>query len=113
MNAGLSITLSDLRASDPELQQSEEFKYEGGIKSFVEYINTSRGLNPIQNEVIHLSTTKDDRSAEVAICYTDSYNEIMLSFANNINTIDGGTHETGFKTALTRVFNDYGKNSIF
>ena len=109
LNAGLSITLSDLRESDPELQQSEEFKYEGGIKSFVEYINTSRGLNPIQTEVIHLSTTKDDRSAEVAICYTDSYNEIMLSFANNINTIDGGTHETGFKTALTRVFNDYGK----
>lgn len=109
LNAGLSITLSDLRASDPEARQSEEFKYEGGIKSFVEYINTSRGLNPIQNEVIHLSTTKDDRSAEVAICYTDSYNEIMLSFANNINTIDGGTHETGFKTALTRVFNDYGK----
>lgn len=109
LNAGLSITLSDLRESDHELQQSEEFKYEGGIKSFVEYINTSRGLNPIQNEVIHLSTTKDDRSAEVAICYTDSYNEIMLSFANNINTIDGGTHETGFKTALTRVFNDYGK----
>ena len=109
LNAGLSITLSDLRASDPEARQSEEFKYEGGIKSFVEYINTSRGLNPIQNEVIHLSTTKDDRSAEVAICYTDSYNEIMLSFANNINTIDGGTHETGFKTALTRVFNDYDK----
>ena len=109
LNAGLSITLSDLRSSDPEARQSEEFKYEGGIKSFVEYINTSRGLNPIQNEVIHLSTTKDDRSAEVAICYTDSYNEIMLSFANNINTIDGGTHETGFKTALTRVFNDYGK----
>lgn len=109
LNAGLSITLSDLRESDPELQQSEEFKYEGGIRSFVEYINTSRGLNPIQNEVIHLSATKEDRSAEVAICYTDSYNEILLSFANNINTIDGGTHETGFKTALTRVFNDYGK----
>lgn len=109
LNAGLSITLSDLRESDPELQQSEKFKYEGGIRSFVEYINTSRGLTPIQNEVIHLSATKEDRSAEVAICYTDSYNEILLSFANNINTIDGGTHETGFKTALTRVFNDYGK----
>ena len=109
LNAGLSITLSDLRESDPELQQSEEFKYDGGIRSFVEYINTSRGLTPIQNEVIHLSATKEDRSAEVAICYTDSYNEILLSFANNINTIDGGTHETGFKTALTRVFNDYGK----
>ncbi|MCI9111988.1 MAG: DNA topoisomerase (ATP-hydrolyzing) subunit B [Eubacterium sp.] len=109
LNAGLSITLSDLRSNDPEEQESEEFCYEGGIRSFVEYINTSRGLNPVQEEVIHLSTTKGDRSAEVAICYTDSYNETMLSFANNINTIDGGTHETGFKTALTRVFNDYGK----
>ena len=109
MNAGLSITLTDLRESDPEEQRSEEYCYEGGIRSFVEYINKSRGLNPIQNEVIHISTTKEERSAEVALCYTDSYNEILLSFANNINTIDGGTHETGFKTALTRVFNDYGK----
>lgn len=109
LNAGLSITLSDLRSDDPEEQKKEVYHYEGGIKSFVEYINTSRGLNPIQSEVIHISTTKEDRSAEVALCYTDSYNEILLSFANNINTIDGGTHETGFKTALTRVFNDYGK----
>ncbi len=109
LNAGLSITLSDRRNDDAEEQISEEFCYEGGIRSFVEYINTSRGLNPIQEEVIHLSTTKGDRSAEVALCYTDSYNETLLSFANNINTIDGGTHETGFKTALTRVFNDYGK----
>lgn len=109
LNAGLSITLSDLRSDDPEEQRKEVYCYEGGIRSFVEYINTSRGLNPIQSEVIHISTTKEDRSAEVALCYTDSYNEILLSFANNINTIDGGTHETGFKTALTRVFNDYGK----
>ena len=109
LNAGLSITLSDKRSDDPEEQVSEEFCYEGGIRSFVEYINTSRGLNPIQDEVIHLSATKGDRSAEVALCYTDSYNETLLSFANNINTIDGGTHETGFKTALTRVFNDYGR----
>lgn len=109
LNAGLSITLSDKRSDDEEEQTSEEFCYEGGIRSFVEYINTSRGLNPIQEEVIHLSKTKGDRSAEVALCYTDSYNETLLSFANNINTIDGGTHETGFKTALTRVFNDYGK----
>lgn len=109
LNAGLSITLSDLRSDDPEEQKKEVYCYEGGIRSFVEYINTSRGLNPIQSEVIHISTTKEDRSAEVALCYTDSYNEILLSFANNINTIDGGTHETGFKTALTRVFNDYGK----
>lgn len=109
LNAGLSITLSDLRSDDPEEQKKEVYCYEGGIKSFVEYINTSRGLNPIQSEIIHISTTKEERSAEVALCYTDSYNEILLSFANNINTIDGGTHETGFKTALTRVFNDYGK----
>ena len=106
LNAGLSITLTDKRGEE---ENGEEFCYVGGIKSFVEYINTSRGLNPIQDEVIHLSTTKGDRSAEVALCYTDSYNETLLSFANNINTIDGGTHETGFKTALTRVFNDYGK----
>ena len=106
LNAGLSITLTDKRRDE---DSGEEFCYEGGIRSFVEYINTSRGLNPIQDEVIHLSTTKGDRSAEVALCYTDSYNETLLSFANNINTIDGGTHETGFKTALTRVFNDYGK----
>ncbi len=106
LNAGLSITLTDKRGEEPS---GETFCYEGGIRSFVEYINTSRGLNPIQDEVIHLSTTKGDRSAEVALCYTDSYAETLLSFANNINTIDGGTHETGFKTALTRVFNDYGK----
>ncbi len=109
LNAGLSITLTDKREDDPELQRSEEYCYEGGIKSFVEYINTSRGLTPVHDEVIHISTTKGDRSAEVALSYTDSYNEILLSFANNINTIDGGTHETGFKTAITRVFNDYGK----
>lgn len=106
LNAGLSITLTDKRGEE---DKGEEFCYEGGIRSFVEYINVSRGLNPIQEEVIHLSTTKGDRSAEVALCYTDSYNETLLSFANNINTLDGGTHETGFKTALTRVFNDYGK----
>ena len=106
LNAGLTITLTDRRGE--EVVQ-DVFCYEGGIRSFVEYINTSRGLNPIQDEVIHLSTTKEDKSAEVALCYTDSYNEILLSFANNINTVDGGTHETGFKTALTRVFNDYGR----
>ncbi len=69
LNAGLSITLSDKRESNSEEQISEEFCYEGGIKSFVEYINTSRGLNPIQENIIHLSTTKDDKSAEVAICF--------------------------------------------
>ena len=117
LNAGLSITLTDKRekadrSPDDEYEDevhSSVYCYEGGIRSFVEYINASRGFNPIQEEVIHISTTKGDRSAEVALAYTDKYNETILSFANNINTIDGGTHETGFKTALTRVFNDYGK----
>lgn len=117
LNAGLSISLTDKREligkpQDDKYGEDEHtavYCYEGGIRSFVEWINESRGLNPIQNEVIHISTTKDDKSAEVALCYTDSYSETMLSFANNINTVDGGTHETGFKTALTRVFNDYGK----
>ena len=117
LNAGLSITLTDKREKSdrsPDDEYEDEihsgvYCYEGGIRSFVEYINASRGFNPIQEEVIHISTTKGDRSAEVALAYTDKYNETILSFANNINTIDGGTHETGFKTALTRVFNDYGK----
>lgn len=117
LNAGLSISLSDKREkferdSDDRYDDEEHtsvYCYEGGIRSFVEWINESRGFTPIQEEVIHISTTKDDRSAEVALCYTDGYTETLLSFANNINTIDGGTHETGFKTALTRVFNDYGK----
>lgn len=107
LNAGLSITLTDKRDEDNVVV--EEFCYEGGIKSFVEYINTSRGLNMIQDEVIHLTAVKGEKSAEIALAYTDSYNETLLSFANNIHTIDGGTHETGFKTAITRVFNDYGK----
>ena len=117
LNAGLSISLTDKRELVDKPQDdkygddehTEVYCYEGGIRSFVEWINESRGLNPIQDEVIHISTTKEDRSAEIALCYTDSYAETKLSFANNINTVDGGTHETGFKTALTRVFNDYGK----
>ena len=78
LNAGLSITLTDKRGEEPV---AEEFCYEGGIREFVKYINTTRGLNPIQDEVIHISTTKDDRSAEVALCYTDSYNETLLSLS--------------------------------
>ena len=107
LNAGLRITLTDKR--DPENIVAQEYCYEGGIRSFVEYINESRGLTPLSDDTIYLSTVSGDRSAEVALMYNDSYNEIILSFANNIHTIDGGTHETGFKNALTRVFNEYGK----
>lgn len=107
LNAGLSITLTDRR--DEGNIQSEEFCYAGGIHSFVEYINTSRGLSPVHEDVMHFTTVSDDKSAEVAVSYNDGYNEIILSFANDVRTVDGGTHEQGFKTALTRVFNDYGK----
>lgn len=107
LNAGLSITLTDRR--DEGDIQGEEFCYEGGIRSFVEYINESRGLTPVHNDVMHFTTVNGDKSAEVAVSYNDGYNEIILSFANDVRTVDGGTHEQGFKTALTRVFNDYGK----
>lgn len=107
LNAGLSITLKDLRDKDNII--SKEYCYEGGISSFVEYINTSRGLTPLHEKPIHIATVQEERSADVAIMYNDSFNETILSFANNVNTVDGGTHETGFKNALTRVFNDYGK----
>ena len=107
LNAGLSITLTDKR--DPENIVEENFCYEGGIKSFVDYINTSRGLTPVVDDIMHFTTVSGDRSAEVSISYNDGYNEIILSFANGVRTIDGGTHENGFKTALTRVFNEYGR----
>ncbi|MBR5544334.1 MAG: DNA topoisomerase IV subunit B, partial [Clostridia bacterium] len=107
LNAGLSITLTDKR--DPENIIEENFCYEGGIKSFVDYINTSRGLTPVVEDIMHFTTVSGDRSAEVSISYNDGYNEIILSFANGVRTIDGGTHENGFKTALTRVFNEYGR----
>ena len=107
LNAGLSITLTDKR--DPDNIIEENFCYEGGIRSFVDYINTSRGLTPVADDIMHFTTVSGDRSAEVSISYNDGYNEIILSFANGVRTIDGGTHENGFKTALTRVFNEYGR----
>lgn len=107
LNAGLSISLTDKRDKDNIL--SEVYCYEGGIRSFVDYINKSRGLTPLHEDIMHFSVVDGDRSAEVAMSYNDGYNEIILSFANDVRTIDGGTHEMGFKTALTRVFNDYGK----
>ena len=107
LNAGLCITLADRR--DPENEVERTYCYEGGLSSFVDYLTTSRGQTPLHETPIHFSAMHGDRSAEIAMQYTDSYNETMLSFANNVRTVDGGTHETGFKTALTRVFNDYGR----
>lgn len=106
LNAGLKITLTDKRGEE---ERQEVYCYEGGISSFVEYVNKTRGLTPLHEGVISFNATKADREVDIALAYNDSYKDIILSFANNVRTIDGGTHETGFKTALTRVFNDYGR----
>ena len=103
LNAGLRITLTDERES-PVRQKM--FHYEGGIISFVEHIN--RAKTPLHPSVIFVSGERESSSVEIAMQYNDSYNEILLSFANNIATTEGGMHETGFKAALTRVINDYG-----
>ncbi len=107
LNAGLSITLSDYR--DDENPVDEIYCYHGGLSSFVTFETESRALTAIHEKPMHFSTVVGDKYAEVAMLYNDGYNETILSFANNVRTIDGGTHEEGFKRALTRVFNDYGR----
>jgi DNA gyrase subunit B len=104
LNAGLRIRIIDER---PGRETKDEMHYEGGIREFVAYIN--RNKTPLHEDVIYLSGSRDDSMGEVALQYTETYNEMLLSFANNIHTPEGGMHETGFKTALTRVLNDYGK----
>ncbi len=106
LNAGVRITLTDERGSDVV---RESMCYEGGISSFVEYLNRKRDMTVLHPQVIHLKGQQGDIMAEVALQYNDSFNELLLSFANNVNTPDGGTHEEGFKTALTRVMNDFGR----
>jgi DNA gyrase subunit B len=103
LNKGIRITLADER----EGGKSEEFYYEGGIRSFVEYLN--RNKEALHEKPVYVEGRKDDYTVEVALQYNDTYNENIFSFANNIDTIEGGTHLIGFKAALTRVFNDYGK----
>lgn len=106
LNAGIKIIFKDLREDEPI---EKELHYEGGIRSFVEHINKSKQIETLHENVIYLKKEIGDSIAEVAMQYNTSYNDLILSFANNIHTVDGGTHETGFKNALTRVFNDYGK----
>ncbi len=107
LNAGIKIVFSDLR--DKEDEKHEVLHYEGGIKQFVEHIHKTKGLESLTEEVVYVSGTQGDSFAEIAMQYNDSYNEVILSFANNIHTTDGGSHETGFKNALTKVINEYGK----
>ena len=108
LNAGVHIELRDERQEDV-IQKN--FHYEGGISSFVEFLNKKKHVDPIHPEVIYFAAKnpEDTVTVEVAMQYNDSYNELMLSFANNIHTVDGGTHEEGFKRALTRVMNDYAR----
>jgi len=106
LNAGVRITLTDER--EEEIRR-ESMCYEGGIRSFVSHIHEKRGLEVIHPQVIHLKGEQNGSVAEVALQYNSSYNALILSFANNDHTPDGGTHEEGFKSALTRVFNDFGR----
>ena len=103
LNGGLYISTEDKRIGR---EQKDEMFYAGGIREYVSYINQNK--MPLHNEVIYMSGTRTDSEAEVAMQYTDSYNEFIVSFANNIHTPEGGMHETGFRTALTRVLNAYG-----
>ena len=104
LNAGLSITIADRRGEEV---QAETMCYEGGIREFVTYIN--RNKTAIHDGVIYMAGSKDDAMAEVSLQYNDSYNEIIVSFANNVHTPEGGMHEEGFKRALTNALNTYGK----
>ena len=109
LNAGVHIELRDER--NPEEILKNNYQYEGGIRSFVEYIHKKRSLEVIHPEVIYFAAKneEDTIAVEIAMQYNDSYNEILLTFANNIHTTDGGTHEEGFKRALTYVMNDYAR----
>ena len=108
LNAGVKIILIDKRIGH---EREEILHYEGGIVSFVEYLNNEKRGTPIHPEVIYMKGEKNGSIAEVALQYNDSYNETIISFANNMSTIEGGTHETGFKSALTRALNDYARKT--
>lgn len=109
LNKGLRIIFSDTRLPENDPHFKEEFFYEGGIISYVEYLNESK--SPLHKEVIYVEGTKEDVNVEVALQYTDTYNDSIFAFANNINNPDGGTHLTGLRNALTRVINDYARKS--
>lgn len=106
LNKGIKIIFKDEREGQ---KRSEIFHYEGGIKEFVKFQNQNK--TPLHPDIIYFEISKETCEVEIAMQYTDSYSELILGYANNINTTDGGTHIVGFKSALTRVFNDYGKKS--
>ncbi len=106
LNAGIKIIVTDLRHDEPV---SETLHYEGGLKSYVEYINSRKHCDLLHEDVIYIKGQKGDMTAEIAMQYNTAYDEMIISFANNMATIDGGMHETGFKTALTKVTTQYAK----
>ncbi len=108
LNAGVKIILTDKREGK---EREDVLHYEGGIISFVEFLNSEKRGTPVHNDVIYMKGEKNGSIAEVAMQYNDSYNETIISFANNMSTIEGGTHETGFKSALTRALNDYARKA--
>ncbi len=111
LNAGVNIMLRDVR--DPENVREDDLVYEGGIKEFVNYIAEGKHCDSVHPDVIYMKNERDDMVAEVAFQYTDSYTDSIYSFANNIHTVEGGMHETGFSTAMTKTLNDYArKNSM-
>ena len=113
LNAGVRITLTDERPESIEkndgVPPQESMCYEGGVRSFVQYLHEKRDLTPLHPQVIYMKGEANGAVAEVALQYCDSYNELILSFANTVHTPEGGTHEEGLKTALTRVFNEFGR----
>ncbi|MBQ5791824.1 MAG: DNA topoisomerase (ATP-hydrolyzing) subunit B [Clostridia bacterium] len=106
LNAGVNICLRDERAEEV---MEDLFCFEGGIRSFVEYLGEQKGCSVLHNDVIYMMGEKDGSLAEVALQYNDTYSNIVVSFANNMHTVDGGTHEQGFRLSLAKVLNDYGK----
>lgn len=106
LNAGIKIIVTDMRHEEP---LTETLHYEGGLKSYVEYINERKHCDLLHDDVIYIKGQKGDMTAEIAMQYNTAYDEMIISFANNMATIDGGMHETGFKTALTKVATAYAK----
>ena len=108
LNGGIRIVLRDIRPEEPI---ENEYHFEGGIRTFVSYLNEHKACEVIHPEVIYMKGEKGSSVAEIAIQYNDTYNETLMTFANNMNTIEGGMHETGFKSGLTKVLNDYARKA--
>ncbi len=111
LNAGIKVTLTDRREDEP---RSETFHYEGGIRSYCEYLLSKKSrATALHSDVIYMATATADSAAEIALQFNDGYDTTVISFANNMHTVDGGTHETAFKTSITRVINNYARKFKF